>query len=70
MGPRGLYNEFDEKYYQNKLKNEFLDHKNISLDSLIELIGAIVQVLCHFACEVMISEIVRLPRNGSLGAIQ
>ena len=27
MGPRGLNNEFDTKYCQNKFKNQFPDHK-------------------------------------------
>ena len=45
MGPQGIYNEFDEKYYHNKFKNEYLDHKNINIDSEIELLGAIVIVL-------------------------
>ena len=66
MGPWGLYNEFDEKYYQNKFRNEFPDHKNISLDTLIELVGAIVQVLHHFASEILKSEKIWLPLNGSL----
>ena len=35
---------------------EFPEHKNISLDSLIELVGAKVQVLCHFAREILKSE--------------
>ena len=56
MGSLGLYNEFDEKYHQNKLRNEFPGHKNISLDTLIELVGAKVQVLCHFAREILKSE--------------
>ena len=65
MGPWGLYNEFNEKYYQNKLWNEYPVHKNISLDTLIELVGAIGQVLCHFANEIFKSEKVWLPLNGS-----
>ena len=52
-GPLGLYKELDERYYQNKLKNEFLDHNNIGTDTWIELLGAIVQVLCHFSSEIL-----------------
>ena len=70
MGPWGLYNEFDEKYYQNKLRNEFPEHKNISLDSQIELIGVIVQNLCHFASEILKLEKIWLPQNGSLRTLQ
>ena len=55
-----------------KLSSEInsLTRKNIGIDILIKFVGAIVKVLCHFASKVMISEMVRLPRNGSLGAIQ
>ena len=51
-----MYHEFGEKYYQNKIINEFPGHKNISLDTLIELVGAKVQVVCHFAREILKSE--------------
>ena len=59
-----------KKYYQNKFRNEFLDQKIIDSDIFDDLGGVIVKVLCCFASEVMISEMVRLPRNGSLRAIQ
>ena len=42
MGPWGLYNEFDCEYYQNDIRNEFLDQKNIGLAIVIEIVGAII----------------------------
>ena len=51
-------------------RNEFLDQKIIGSDIFNNLGGAIVKVLCCFASEVMISEMVQLPQNGSLRAIQ
>ena len=45
-----------EKYVQNNFRNEFPDHENMGIDTLFELVGAIVCVLCHIACLILKSQ--------------
>ena len=68
--PWGLYNEFWLKYYHKIFRNEFSCHENVGIDTLNELVGAIVWILCRFACKIVKSEKGWLPLNGFLGAVQ
>ena len=43
-------------YVQNNFINEFPDYENIDIDTLFELVGAIVCVLCHIDCQLLKSE--------------
>ena len=56
--------EFGKRYH---FINEFLDHENTSIDTLFELIGAIVSVLCHYTCKILKSERIWQPYNRELG---
>ena len=46
MGTWELNSEFGIRYGQNRPKNEFSDIENISIDTLIDISGAKVSVLC------------------------
>ena len=48
MGSKGLYNDFGLQYDQNNYRNAFLDHENIGIDTLTNLVWVIVCVLCLF----------------------
>ena len=49
MAPWGIYMEFGRRYDQSKFRNEFPDHENIGIGTLIKLVLAIVCVLCPFS---------------------
>ena len=70
MGTWVLYNEFGSRYDQHHFRNEFLGHTNISTDTFIEVVTAIVCLLCHYVYNILKSEKFRLSGNGYLGAIQ
>ena len=65
-----ISNEFEWEYDQNNFRNEFPDYENIGVDTLFELVGAIVCVLCHNACQILKSEKDWLSRNKYLGALK
>ena len=51
MGTWGLYKEFGLRYDRNHFRNEFLRHENISIDTWIEILCAMVCALCHYVYE-------------------
>ena len=46
MAPCGKYMEFGRRYDQRNFRNEFPDHENLGIGTLIEFVCAIVSVLC------------------------
>ena len=49
MAPWGKYMEFGRRYDQINFRNEFPDHENIGIDTLIEFVCAIVSRLVFYA---------------------
>ena len=70
MGTWGLYSEFGIICDQKHPRNEIFGHENLSIGTLIEILGAKVCVLCSLTSEILESEKFWRPRNGYLGAIQ
>ena len=56
MGTWGLYSEFGIRYEQNHSRNEFSGHEIIKIDTLKEVLCAIVSVLCSYTSEILKSE--------------
>ena len=69
MGTWGLYSEFGIRHDQNHPRNEFPDHENMSKGTLIEILGAIVSVLCSYTSEISVfmAAILKIDHNGHQG---
>ena len=65
MGTQELYSGFELRYEQIHSRNEFSGHENISIDTLNEILCAIVNVLCSYTREILKSEKFWLPQMGT-----
>ena len=69
MGTCGLYIKFGLRYDQKHFRNIFYGHENISIDILIDILGAIVSVLCSYTSEISVfmAAILKIDHNGHQG---